>query len=362
MAVSRRTLRLLRDLRTAVGGIADQAVRDLTAAWVGAWRGLDPYWVSAVDDLIGRAQRAGRWLTPVEIAREARVGQALDVTGAALDDLAAQATELVVAGAGAAVAAAGAAEPLIIASQVPPDQQDAWVTQAAAVVLPSALDAIRVRAQQAIVAQTRPLSANAQTALRRELVRGIEVGANPTVAARRMVARVNGAFEGGLTRATNIARTEVLDAYRTASRYAHDVNADVLDGWIWLATVTGASATRTCPSCWAMHGTLHQLSEAGPDDHQSGRCARLPHVRPWSELGIDVPEPADVTPDARALFASLPEADQLAIMGPGRLALLKSGRIDWSDFATTRDTPGWRRSYTPCTVRDLERLAARRTR
>lgn len=43
-----------------------------------------------------------------------------------------------------------------------------------------------------------------------------------------------------------------------------------------------------------------------------------------------------------------------------RLDLLRSGRIQWADLATRRETSGWRPSYVPTSVRDLQRLADRR--
>lgn len=357
MAVTRRTLRLLHDLRAAVGRHADNAVRDLTAAWVKAWSQLDRAWQAAIADLIAWAQANGRWPTPVELSRNRRLQRALDLTGRKLASLGDRTTTVVSAGASAAVTVTAASESAIIASQLPAAMQAQMAAQAAANMLPSALDVITARVEQAITAQTRPLSADAQAAIRRELIRGVELGSNPKDAARQMLARVNGAFEGGLTRAVNIARTEMLDAYRTTSRYAHDVNADVLGGWIWLATLQ----RNTCPACWAMHGTTHPLSEPGPLDHQQGRCARAPKTKTWRELGINLDEPADLTPDARAVFADLSDADQVAVMGAGRLALLKSGDVGWDDLAAQRDNPGWRTSYAPRPLRDLQVLAARRS-
>ncbi|MEU8158031.1 hypothetical protein AB0B94_30630 [Micromonospora sp. NPDC048986] len=360
MPITRHTLRLIRDLRATVGTLADTTVRDLTTAWVAAWDRISPDWQAAITDLVTWAEATGRWPNQREIAQHGSVRQALGAAAVELDALAAATTTSVTNGAAVTVAATAAAEPAIIASQVPSAAQAAFAAQAAAVILPSALDAITTRVQQAIVTQTRPLSGEAQAAMRHELIRGIRVGANPMVVARRMVERVNGQFEGGLVRATVIARTELLDSYRTASRYAHAANADVLEGWTWLATVTGPSARRTCSSCWAMHGTVHALSESGPDDHQQGRCSRAPRVKPWSDLGFDHTEPADATPDARELFDALSDADQVAIMGADRLALLRSGRITWDDIPMARDNPGWRRSYTPRPVADLRRIADRR--
>jgi SPP1 gp7 family putative phage head morphogenesis protein len=192
--------------------------------------------------------------------------------------------------------------------------------------------------------------------MRRALLAGISVGDNPRTAARAMLSRVEGAFNGGLTRAMTIARTEMLDAYRTASRYTHAANADVLDGWVW----TAALDRRTCPSCWSQHGNVYPVDQPGPLDHQQGRCARVPKTKTWRQLGINLDEPPSVLPDAQTRFWQLPAADRAAIMGPARLELLRTGRIGWDDLAVRRTSTGWRDSYTPRSVADLRRLADQR--
>jgi len=270
-----------------------------------------------------------------------------------------QAGVIVAHGVAPIVAATAAAEPMVCASQLPAAVEGEAAAQFAGRISPSVLDAIVTRTGQQVTSSARPLSADATDAMNRALVRGVAVGANPNVVARDMLARVEGAFNGGLTRAITIARTEILDAYRDTSRYTHTANADVLDGWVWMATVTGRSATRTCPGCWAMHGRVFPTWQAGPLDHQQGRCARLPKAKPWRELGIDLDEPDDLIPDARVLFDSLPEADQVAILGRTRLNLLRSKAIAWDDLAVRRDNPGWRPSYVPTPVRDLRRIADR---
>jgi hypothetical protein len=73
----------------------------------------------------------------------------------------------------------------------------------------------------------------------------------------------------------------------------------------------------------------------------------------WRDLGIDMDEPADVIPDAETTFRALPRDQQLAIMGPTRLAMLDDGVIAWADLARRRSNPGWRDSWTATPVRDL---------
>ena len=93
---------------------------------------------------------------------------------------------------------------------------------------------------------------------------------------------------------------------------------------------------------------------------QQGRCARVPLSKSWADLGFpDIDEPESVLPDAQAWFDGLPVADRERVLGRRRLALLDSGKVSWEDLAQRRDTAGWRPSYVPTPVRDLESLAAK---
>lgn len=356
MAVTNRTLWLLAQLRDQVGGRTDDAVRDLTKAWAAAWSEVSDAWRAAVTEIVEEYVALGVWPPPWKLARLARLNATTVRTQQTLAGLTATTVALASAGVDDVIAATVAAEPAIMASQLPAALATAAVKTYAANVVPSALEAIALRARQQITVTTWPLSPDATEAMRRSLIRGVATGAHPSEAARDMVSRVQGDFNGGLSRALNIARTEMLDAYREASGHVHDANADVLDGWTWIATLD----RRTCPSCWGMHGTHHPLTQPGPWDHHSGRCARMPKVKSWAELGIDLPEDEDLTPNAQARFDDLPEQDQRAILGPGRLALLKAGKITLADVPVRRDNPGWRPTYVPRTIAQLEHVARRR--
>lgn len=190
--------------------------------------------------------------------------------------------------------------------------------------------------------------------MRSTLIRGIALGDNPRDAARTMLSRVEGGFNGGRARALVIARTEMLDAHRASAQAQDLANAESLAGWQWVATLD----TRTCPSCLSQHGTVHPVADPGPMDHQQGRCARLPKAKSWRDLGFDIDEPADIFPDAQAWFEGLPANDQVAVMGQARLDLLKSGKVGWADLSTRRSTDGWRDSYAPASVTDLLAKAA----
>lgn len=353
MAVTRQTLRLAHQLRVTVGSEADAATRAAAKAWAKAWRELAKQWTLAAADIAALQAQLGRYPFAWELSRLDRLQIALIAVERSLVTLATQTGVSVTNAAGNAIRSTVEAEPHLIASQLPATQRATAVTTFNARILPMQVEAIVARTAQQITALTRPLSRAAYDAVQRELVRGVAVGANPRETGRRIVARVEGAFAGGLSRATVIACTETLDAYRSASRLAHMANRDALAGWQW----TCALDRRSCPSCWSRHGSLHPVDEIGPNDHQRGRCARTPITRSWADLGFSMREPDSVFPDARAKFAGLPEKDQRAILGDRRFELWRSGRVGWDDFANKRSTPGWRDSFAPTTVRDLERRA-----
>lgn len=101
------------------------------------------------------------------------------------------------------------------------------------------------------------------TALTQALVNGAAQGWNPRKTAREMMR----AMGGNLDRALVIARTEQFRAYRAAAQIGFEANADILDGWVW----SSALDPRTCPVCWAMHGSVHPVTEV-MQDHVCGRC------------------------------------------------------------------------------------------
>src|SRR5207237_168588 len=128
--------------------------------------------------------------------------------------------------------------------------------------------------------------------------------------------------------------------------------------WVWQAQLD----SRTCPSCWAQHGSVHDLSETGPNDHQQGRCARVPKTKSWRDLGFSVREPADLMPDAQTAFRAMSKADQLAVMGPVRLHALNAGVLPWSALSMKVTTKGWRDSYAATPVKVARRALVKAAR
>ncbi len=337
MAVTRRTLALQRQVTAEVNRIVNAQERALVSAWVDAWDEVAPDLTAALLEMLV----AGDKVTRAQLLRSTRLRKALAVIADQLEALAKSAGVRITGDLADVIEKAGAAQASVIDSQLPPDTDlvsiDTWsridARQIAAIV---------ARTTEQITSLTRPLGAEAYDVVRRELIRGVAAGANPKATAARITARTERVgFNGGLNRALTIARTETLDAHRAAAALSQAAHADVLGGWSWLAKLD----TRTCPSCWAQHGRVHPLDEPGPNDHQCGRCGRLPVTKSWADLGFDLEEPPSLLPDSASLFEGLSSEEQLQILGPGRYSAWVRGEFPMDAWSVRRTTSGWRDSY-----------------
>lgn len=354
MSITSRSLRLQAQLDAELGRIVDQQTRDLTAAWVRAYDETAGDLDAAIRQLLADSQTG--IVAKALMVRNQRLLAALDFIGRRLMGLAAESGVRVIGDVRGVVQAAADAQAAIIGAQLPSDLLGDFNLDGT--VSGATIDAIVRRTATQITSQTFPLGVDAYDAMRRELLRGVVVGANPNHTAVRIMARAEGRFNGGLARAITIARTETLDAHRAGAGAGQQAHTDVLTGWVWSAHL----GPRTCPACLSMNGREFPLTTPGPQGHQNCRCARVPKTKTWAELGIHgVDEPPDAirTPEAtRTWFEALPQADQLAVMGPERLALLRASQIGWDDLATLTSTTGWRDSWQITPVGRLRQLAA----
>ena len=345
MAVTADTMRIVDRLRFQLERMTDAQTLALTRAWVEAYATLAPDFQAAITELVAAGGNVPRSV----VAKNIRLRDALQTARAVLDELARTTETVVVNDVGQAVLDALDGHAAIIATQMPPTTGPGLSFTR---MSPDALAAIVERTTAQIHSAALPLAADTERVMKRALIRGIAVGDNPRRTAARIMAQTEQRFNGGLTRALTISRTETLDAHRAATQASEKANKTILEEWEWHAALNA----RTCPSCWAMHGTRHPLTEAGPNDHQNGRCARVSVTKTWAELGFTgIEEPKSLTPDAQAVFDNLTPDTQLAIMGPGRLEALQSGKIAWADLSTVTHSPGWRDSRTVAPLKDLLR-------
>lgn len=351
MAITAKTLRLERELRADLRKITDEQVRDLVKAWATAWDEVAPELTSLLQEMLV----AGDKVTRAQLLRSTQLRKALALIANNLDTLTKDAGIRIVDDLQGLVDAAGGAQASIIDSQLPPGAHQLVDLDSWSRVDERAVTAIVKRSTEQITSLTKPLSGEAYSAVRRELIRGVVAGANPRETARRMVSRAEGGFNGGLQRALTIARTESIDAHRAAAALGQAEHDDVLTDWTWVAYLS----TRTCPACFAKNGTRHPLSEAGPNGHQNCRCARVPTTKSWADLGFDIKEPPSLLPDSKTYFDNLDAGDQKAILGPARYDAWKAGTFPMEKWAVKKSTPGWRDSYvTAPPPKSVRRAAA----
>lgn len=337
MAITERTLTLEQELRDSLRGVTDAQVRDLTRAWATAWDEIEPDLHAALLEQLVSGDR----VTRAQLLRSVRLRKALVVIADKLEALAAEAGVRITGDLRDIIETAGGAQASVIDSQLPADFMSADDLATWSRVDERQIEAIVKRSTEQITSLTKPIPAEQMAVVRRELIRGVAAGTNPKATAARIVRRAEGKFVGGLNRALVIARTETLDAHREGARVGRLPHADVLASWTWLCALD----SRTCPSCWAQHGTVHPIDTFGPDDHQQGRCAAVPTTKSWADLGIDVEEPPSLLPDPAAKFDGLDEETQRGILGPKRYDAWKSGDYPMESWSQKRTTDGWRDSY-----------------
>lgn len=179
------------------------------------------------------------------------------------------------------------------------------------------------------------------------LVAGLAAGRNPREIARNL----RSAFGTGLNRALIISRTETLTAYREGTRRTYRTNTDIMEGWVWHS----ALGPRTCPACWAMHGTKHSVDER-LDGHPNCRCAMVPLTRSWEELGFTgLPDTRPDVPMGTDLFRDAPPDIQERVLGHRGFEAYSRGDLRLTDFLARRNDPRWGTTRYARSVRAIGR-------
>lgn len=148
---------------------------------------------------------------------------------------------------------------------------------------------------------------------------GVLKGFNP----RKIASFIQDAFANGLTDALRNVRTVQIKSYQDAARANYMSTDGIVTGWVWFAELDAD----VCMSCVSMHGTIHELDET-LDDHYNGRCAALPYI---PEFG----NPVEQT--GQAWFDSLPEAQQVAMMGRAKHEAYKSDLFAFDALSNKQD-------------------------
>lgn len=166
---------------------------------------------------------------------------------------------------------------------------------------------------------------------REVFAQAIAEGWNPRKLGKALQAEIEGLSK---RRAVLIARTEAIRSYRTANRDVYRRNSDVLRGWRWTAAKTPA----TCAMCLALDGEIFPVEDV-LSSHPACRCWMTP--LPRTDFGG--PEPSL----GEEYFAKLSEAEQNRILGKGKAAMYRGGKITLKDNVRWKDSPDWGRQPSP---------------
>lgn len=347
MATTDEVIELARLSRDRTVVLSDAQIVALTGAWVAAWDALEPEFTAALLLVIG--DQADKTIPASKLAQSQRVTQAMQQARSTLENLAAQTNEVIINDLSAVMLNAAEGHIATLQAQLPEQAPGITLGRLRA----DEIDAMVARTSQVIHATTQPLPDAVEQRMKAQLIRGQVVGANPNDTARRIIQQTGDEFHGGLVRATRIARTETLDAHRTADHLAAEKNAGITDGWEWLATLDA----RSCGACISMHGQRFPNEEPGPAGHQNCRCTRVQVTKSWAELGFTGIEDTGIDLEAQrnAWFHNLTDVTQRQILGPGKYDLWQTNQIGWDDLAKRVDTPGWRPAYIETPLKDLTR-------
>lgn len=189
----------------------------------------------------------------------------------------------------------------------------------------------------------------AAASIREALIAGVAMGQNPRAVAFEL-RKALGMSAVGLAR---ITRTETLRAYRLASLESYKANSDVLDGWVWIASV----GPRCCAVCVSMHGSVHPLTKPFVS-HVCCRCSAAPRTKSWSQIfsrPVNIAETRMDIDSGEHIFARLDSATQLKILGRGKYNLYKAGQLQLSDLVAETYNPRWGQGLRERSLREVVR-------
>ena len=346
MAINSKTLAMLALMRRGVDMQDDATTRTLTASWSQGWHEIADEWLMTVEQITAMGDA-----TPAQILQLNRTQRALPVASERLSMLSDEFEDLVGEPLDIITRHTADVSEELVRSQLPGPSTGVNISFTR--VSPEELDWIVNRSLENIASSRVPLAADAVTAMKSSLLRAVPAGWGPERAAREMLRRTRSSFNGGLSRAMTIARTEMLDAHRAAAQASDRAN-DAVTQWQWMANLDA----HVCPSCVGKHGQTFDIEVPGPHDHQNGRCARLPVTMSWADLGFpDLDEPSDDFESVEGWMERAPH-EAVSALGPERVLMLHDGSITLDDMSVEKVNPEWRRSFHATPLSDLRKKAS----
>lgn len=150
----------------------------------------------------------------------------------------------------------------------------------------------------------------------------------------------DGVLEASRRHAEAMTRTIVNHTSNQAMQATFKNNADVVKGWVFVATLDG----RTSITCASLSGTVWPVGKGPiPPRHPNCRSAAVPEIATWRELGFDMDEmPAGMRSSKDGLVSAdisfndwlkgQDKETQIDILGPTRQKLFASGKLPINGF------------------------------
>jgi SPP1 gp7 family putative phage head morphogenesis protein len=318
-----------------------QALNMLSHAYQVTWKKLEPQ-LEAITRKIEQARENGEDVKPSWLFRQERYTSFIETCKQELEHLARLGAETTIQGKTKAIDLASEHSRQLVLPLF--DDAPDEVKQLGYQVEWNHFNAEAMLHQVSYLADGSPLTdllqrygAEAAQGIQDALVAGVATGQNP----RKINASIKREFGKSLYNTLTVCRTEVMRSYRSATLENYRNNRHVVKGWIWHS----ACNSRTCPTCWGMHGTVHSL-ENELNDHPNGRCARLPLTKTWNELFPDldlegIKETGVKIPSGDELFKKLSPREQLAILGKAKYQAYEQGLLTLNDLAGVKLSNDW---------------------
>ncbi len=164
--------------------------------------------------------------------------------------------------------------------------------------------------------------------MRKTIITGVATGQGPRTIARRL-RRVT---QIAPARALTISRTEQLRSYRQATLENYRANSDLIEGWIWFASLSA----RSCAMCIAMAGTWHSLDEDF-GSHPNCRCTPVPSMRS-ADAGNRLQNGTE-------WLAAQTDEVQEKVLGKAGATAWRDGKFMLTDIVGQKESEKWGRNY-----------------
>lgn len=158
-----------------------------------------------------------------------------------------------------------------------------------------------------------------------------------------------GVMEIARNNAAALVQTSVASVANEARMATFAQNEDLIARYRWLTALD----SHVCEQCAALADQTWEPGDESmprPPLHFNDRCVLTPETKTWRELGIDLPEPPDgmrasrdgpvpASTTFREFLDRQSPAFQDEVLGPGRAALYRDGKITLADLVNGRGNP-----------------------